>query len=394
MNNNIKNVKLEVLRGLACLVVIIAHIRITTNYFPSPKYDFLQLFTAWGREAVIIFFILSGIVINISTKSGANSRNYYIKRLARLFPIYLFAIAFSACIYIIINREAEPLFKITGNILMIQSEPGYITSPMRFDPALWSISCEAFFYLIFGFILKIKQKGITVWLILSLVCVVLYMQGITSSLKIIDHIIYMMYYSFIWVLGYILYQNRERLDVSLPTAILSLSLTPLLTRIHAGSFEIIFLKNHLQALSLIPFFIFLISKKSESIKRYTIPYIAVFAVYILISFYFYENTRSTNFNRLLYIVLPLVSLLFFIKGTINAIRYVYVKVQKPLIFVASISYALYLLHMPLMFLFNYILPGNMFLGMLSVFLSLFTLSYLLELKLQPAISKRIKLLLN
>jgi len=384
--------KLEVVRGTACLMVILNHIRIALSYFKSSQFDFLQILTAWGREAVIVFFILSGIVINIATKDKTTRFSYYSKRLVRLLPIYISAIIFTVLTIYIINRGNLDYKLIAGNLLMLQSEPGYITEVISYNPAVWSISCEVFFYAVFGLILYKKKSGIYYWFFLSLVCIIIRLNNYDSNYVLADHIIYMLYYSSIWILGYLIMEYSNKISANFPTAILSILLTPLITRIHEGYYTVLFLKYHLQALTLIPFFVYLVNKPSAE-KKTDIPYSIVFGIYFFLFLYFFNNSNSTPFNKIFYSALPLSSLLFFSdKLKVISSRF-FQTVKRPLIFIASISYALYLLHMPIMYLISDLLPKSPMLGCIIVFTLLLSLSFLLELTIQKKIVQKAKTLL-
>ncbi len=61
---------LEVIRALAALMVVVAH---AIYYRLAPSNSFTSLFTSFGTEAVIIFFVLSGVVITLSAQSRSPS---------------------------------------------------------------------------------------------------------------------------------------------------------------------------------------------------------------------------------------------------------------------------------------------------------------------------------
>jgi peptidoglycan/LPS O-acetylase OafA/YrhL len=79
---------LDFLRLLAALVVFFTH----AHNFLLPDIPLGPL--RWGREAVAVFFVLSGFVISyvVSAKEG-DGRSYAIARLARIYPVAVLAIA-------------------------------------------------------------------------------------------------------------------------------------------------------------------------------------------------------------------------------------------------------------------------------------------------------------
>lgn len=103
---------LDVLRGLAALYVLIGHARwllwegYTEGYKLHPEaytsFDKILVYVfsifSFGHEAVMLFFVLSGFVIHYSSynsflRSGDFSiREYFYKRLKRIYPPFLFAL--------------------------------------------------------------------------------------------------------------------------------------------------------------------------------------------------------------------------------------------------------------------------------------------------------------
>ena len=86
--------KLEMLRGFAALYVF------ATHFVPArvlSKESGMGFVFRFGQEAVMLFFLLSGFVIYYSTaKQGDKSfRPYFARRLRRIYPIYLIALALS-----------------------------------------------------------------------------------------------------------------------------------------------------------------------------------------------------------------------------------------------------------------------------------------------------------
>lgn len=93
---------LDGLRGVAALVVLVHHVALTSptvgSMFIDPDaHDFTAVERAWlfsplyalwaGREAVLLFFVLSGFVLAIRSARGGHEswRSYYPRRLVRLY---------------------------------------------------------------------------------------------------------------------------------------------------------------------------------------------------------------------------------------------------------------------------------------------------------------------
>ncbi len=73
-----KNLNLEVIRGLAASLVLIGHMLSSFPELNAKKNHFTNAIGNWGTESVIIFFILSGIVMNASMQRRERSMKRFI----------------------------------------------------------------------------------------------------------------------------------------------------------------------------------------------------------------------------------------------------------------------------------------------------------------------------
>jgi peptidoglycan/LPS O-acetylase OafA/YrhL len=173
--NHIKS--LTGLRFLSALWVFLFHIHIR---YPLTDSSFLSAFLNYGHLGMILFFVLSGYILTHRYSEKAfELKSYYINRFARVFPIYILAGIVTLPWFIhagvgnnipieIQNLDLKEIdnnalaiayqfFKYAGlifaNVLAIQA-----WFPSMFDywnvNASWSISVEAFFYLLFPFLLE------------------------------------------------------------------------------------------------------------------------------------------------------------------------------------------------------------------------------------------------
>jgi peptidoglycan/LPS O-acetylase OafA/YrhL len=159
------------LRFLAALAVFVAHL-------PGrwPEFDFGTL--PFGAAGVGFFYILSGFILTyvygsrLNRESGdsqtaevdfevpASTRfsyqKFYLRRLARIWPLHLVTLLIS--LFFVIGIETffnrpHPVGKLLVNGCLLQSWiPNYDWIYSLNGPA-WSLSVEAFFYLIFPFLL-------------------------------------------------------------------------------------------------------------------------------------------------------------------------------------------------------------------------------------------------
>lgn len=117
---------------------------------------------ASGQTAVALFYVLSGFVLAWSTtgvdgKLRSSRRSFWLARFARIYPIY----AVAALIYgpqILQQLVKQPpsldwLHFVIQAVLTFTAAQAWVPSePLLWNAPGWSISVEAFFYLLFPFI--------------------------------------------------------------------------------------------------------------------------------------------------------------------------------------------------------------------------------------------------
>jgi len=132
-------------------------------------YNTLYFISELNRTAVIFFFILSGFAIGLSTekyfyKTTIGLKQYFLKRVLRILPLYFIAILFSYFIAITINQSQGRAFTINnllGNIFFLQTPVANKSSwfiPFANNGPFWSLSYEMFFYFLFPFFLYLTHK--------------------------------------------------------------------------------------------------------------------------------------------------------------------------------------------------------------------------------------------
>ncbi|AZB08416.1 acyltransferase [Chryseobacterium sp. G0162] len=167
------------LRFFLALLVVIFHIPQFFDNRGLPTFYGLPLFDK-GREAVYMFFSLSGFLIirqlfdekRITGK--INLKNFYIRRIIRIFPLYYLVAIIGLLYYNIILPQLGFEFKSEYNlwegiILLFTFFPNIFAT---FEPGgileiLWSIGIEEQFYLLIApLILLISLKNIKAFLLI------------------------------------------------------------------------------------------------------------------------------------------------------------------------------------------------------------------------------------
>ena len=150
------------LRFFAAFGVVVYHFaKPILAGWPLP---FLQL-AGSGYAAVSFFFLLSGFILSYSylNREGelqGSRRNFYVARLARIYPVYLLAFLLAAPhnIWLSLRVSALPV----AELKLLISALGLLSLQQAWTPwtawfwnyPAWSVSVEAFFYLAFPFVVR------------------------------------------------------------------------------------------------------------------------------------------------------------------------------------------------------------------------------------------------
>jgi peptidoglycan/LPS O-acetylase OafA/YrhL len=168
------------LRFLAAISVVFYHYSPLRNTFVNN-----------GNEAVSFFFLLSGFILVVAYEKQITQNNlsvipFYVKRIARIYPLFLLALLLTLAYHFLIHNEHTRLQqKLPFELMMLQTwfYPGSINYPA------WSISCEIFFYLLFPlYILKlanIRLQSAIKWAIVILIVTVscsYFLENISNSI--------------------------------------------------------------------------------------------------------------------------------------------------------------------------------------------------------------------
>lgn len=163
--------QLTFLRFLAALLVVIFHFGKNTWPFNT---NIISPIINEGSIAVSFFFFLSGVVLafNYLGKSAFNKKEFFVKRFARIYPLYLLAFISTLILGIAFKNAFPKGLSILLQLFSLHSWFPDVCLEINFPS--WSISVEIFFYLMFPLILKIINRLgnlkstiliITVWLL-------------------------------------------------------------------------------------------------------------------------------------------------------------------------------------------------------------------------------------
>lgn len=138
------------IRFLAAMQVVFFHFGSSfalRHNFPHPLGNFL----ANGWIAVSLFFILSGFILSYTytgqIEAPGGKRRFWAARFARIYPVYVMSL-----ILMIPFQSSLPIGVASTVVLMVQAwNPTHPELLYAWNLTAWTLSIEAFFYLVFPF---------------------------------------------------------------------------------------------------------------------------------------------------------------------------------------------------------------------------------------------------
>ncbi|WP_066042127.1 acyltransferase family protein [Herbiconiux solani] len=141
------------LRWIAAFVVFAYHIR-NLNYFNGGGYTAMSYVFGGGYTGVSLFFLLSGFVLAWADRPGVSIAGFWKRRVARIYPLHLVCLAVALALAATILpgiASPHPLAALANLTLTnVWSAEWYQAG----NPVSWSLAVEAFFYLLFPFVIR------------------------------------------------------------------------------------------------------------------------------------------------------------------------------------------------------------------------------------------------
>lgn len=173
--NSVYFKNLNALRFIAAFSVLLAHIELLKSLHGFSNVNDLAFYkNTNGHIGVILFFVLSGFLITFlllkeeSEHKTISLKNFYIRRILRIWPLYFLMVLISYSVYLIFGSNfAEGgwwgYFSIFPNV---SKALGYYYDGVVH---LWSIGVEEQFYLIWPILLLITRKLFRIRLVVLIV---------------------------------------------------------------------------------------------------------------------------------------------------------------------------------------------------------------------------------
>jgi peptidoglycan/LPS O-acetylase OafA/YrhL len=152
------------LRFFAALHVVLFHLQATRIAFMSGP---LSGFAGIGYTGVSMFFVLSGFIL-VYTYAGRDTqpKQFYRARFARIYPAYAFSLLLTAPFFLagmyifkvpfLLWAAGHPEWAVFLVLLLLQA--WVPPAALSWNAVAWSLSVEAFFYLLFPFLLPRFEK--------------------------------------------------------------------------------------------------------------------------------------------------------------------------------------------------------------------------------------------
>jgi len=381
------NPELEILRGVAAMVVVLAHIVYKGQYFnngyiPLP----LKYLVLPAHFAVLIFFVLSGYVIGINHKDrlvDEKINDYLKKRFIRIYPIYFVATGLA----LLVATASYSLPTIFANFTITQNM--WYPVIAENSPA-WTLNFEVLFYALF--------IPVSFYQVRPLMAIILSLSIAIASLYVpVVHVItaYAIGFCF-WLSG--LYLSRNTSKSVTPIRLIPIIFFMLAVGIIIGERDYIiplhipnfpphltvYWNLKIQAfddLLLLPLaflIVVLFSGLKFSYIKICLAVVQIIPLYVI--FVHKKEPEDPDFYMgILFYVLA--GLTLFIKIPENWIK-------KTGAWLGSISYGVYIIHYPLLILFgqSIFITDNLWLYIIKVFLYLavvLIVAYQLEKVYQP-----------
>lgn len=138
------------LRFFAAAYVLVLHAGAQVLYWAGAGPAVMNVVNS-GWVAVSFFFVLSGFILTynyVGVDGGrVDARRFLVARLSRIYPVYLLGNLLMLPFMVALGSPVGRWSSLLWNVLLVQAwMPSLV---MLWNSPGWSISCEAFFYLVF-----------------------------------------------------------------------------------------------------------------------------------------------------------------------------------------------------------------------------------------------------
>jgi peptidoglycan/LPS O-acetylase OafA/YrhL len=400
VKNRKKLISIESVRGLSAIYVMLGHIVLLYKpYQFFPGYEFvIKTIFGFGHQAVLLFLVVSGFSITYNSPllkhpHDFKAGDYYYKRFRRIYPLFFIALVISLIVLLITEEPFESRRIILSFVFLTDISKGSVSDPISTNFPIWSLSYEVIYYILFPtlyfFINRFGKKNTFI-----MVLIISIISGLLNLLIVPNHLFNVLQYGWVWLAGSYLaeiYKNRTQFEIRNRNGLIILSVSFMFTIEQITVFRDWFWSLFF----VLCFSAFLINDQGTIKKK---PTFSLLIGLIAIVFCFYLTfiksiTYHSTILRLFLLLLFVVNIVVhFIKFTFQ--RRIISWFVKTFSNTGSISYALYIIHWPIIILFLFLYRTFLELNLLNTLCfiiinigMIFFISFFLENKLQPRIVK-------
>ncbi|RZK36245.1 MAG: acyltransferase [Hymenobacter sp.] len=184
-DNQLNN--LVLLRAVAVLMVCFCHFvsPITDGHYFTEAFKVIYIY---GQYGVHVFFVISGFIIPLSLYKGkydiSNYLRFLFKRVLRLHPPYLAALALTLFIMFISYKQRNIVFP--ENCISIIKSLFYFHTPAD-NPVFWTLAVEAQYYIFIGIFYSLFIRNTSSLIILVVGLLLVSQTALGSYISLVYH---------------------------------------------------------------------------------------------------------------------------------------------------------------------------------------------------------------
>jgi peptidoglycan/LPS O-acetylase OafA/YrhL len=369
--------KLELLRGLSAVAVLLWHFRLNFPAFGGS--ELWNAVSSWGTTAVVVFFVLSGAVIRLSVeRSGFSRVSFLRKRAVRILPLYLLAVGLT----VMVDPAAASVATIGGHLCFVATLPAWIAPTFEANPVLWSLSYEMAFYLIYALLGGPKRSAEIAGVALAAVSgIAVCAQWPLSGW--VGHVNNMFAFYGVWLCGYMAAKQSRVLTIGLLPSVLMAGCIPMLSRSTiTGGYP-----DYGQSLLVGVAILFLLAEwvNVNAQRKTSLGSMgAAFVFYLSCLVLFLFLTKSRFHANVVYALFPLIAVF----GAWLLEKWGAAHRLAPFaVWLGAVSYALYLFHYPIFYAARKISGPDSLVGAAIAVAVVFAFSHILEHRFQPTVAR-------
>lgn len=155
-------------RAVAAVAVFFAHVRWilpadVAAEVGDRRIELADVLT-WGGTGVSLFFVLSGFVLTWTWSDATTTRTFYVRRVGRIWPAHAVAALAFLALELAGAASRSPAPAVVAVFLLLQGWFPGSGWANAVNPAAWTLSCEAFFYVLFPFLVgpvrRLDRRGL------------------------------------------------------------------------------------------------------------------------------------------------------------------------------------------------------------------------------------------